>query len=321
VNQAGPFDAMASADFLVPDRDATIEALQRSLGFGQPKPHWSHGGRGQGYRVTFCRPNPALAQSPTLVEIIAADELDPALSLATVVPNVAGLERRQANRLVKTHGMPVASSSVDDVIERVQSRGLRHWLQPSSDDYPYRRLWLGIAADDLSDYRPSGDGGLMLEVVDTETLRLPAEAFDEPLPPDPRDGAAMLRTAARVILVSDVSASLTALSETFGWEPTGPVERADDGSLRATLAFRAPRSARVELLQPATGDDAELLRRGGAGVGAVRIAVADVDAKVADLRRRGTRFTERATGFSEPERVLRVDPAATPGCLFEFVSA
>ena len=41
-------------------------------------------------------------------------------------------------------------------------------------------------------------------------------------------------------------------------------------------------------------------------------------AKAEDLRSRGTPFAERVTGFERPPRVLRVDPSATPGCLFEF---
>lgn len=314
-----PFDAMASADFLVADRDRAVEAVQRALGFAQPKPHWSHGGPGSGYRVTFCRPNPVLAESPTLVELIEPDSLDATRPLGAVVPNVAGLDERQGTRPVKTHGMPIASRNLDELVEHVRGLGLRHWVQPQTDGYPYVKLWMGITDDGLADYRPDGDGGLMVEVVHTDTLRLPPEAYDAPARPTDADPAAMLRTAARVLLTDDLDRSLATLASTFGWEPERGPDQAEDGSLRATLGFRSPRSARVELLQPAGGLEAEVLRRHGPGVWAVRVAVTDLHAKAEDLQRRGTPYAEVRTGFADPDRVLRIDPAATPGCLFEFV--
>src|SRR5207247_78849 len=93
-----PFDAKASADFLVPDRDAAVAMVQRVLGIGEPKPRWSMGEPGQGFRVTFCRAHPSLAASPTLIELIEAAELDPRRSLSEVVPNVGGLAALQGDR-------------------------------------------------------------------------------------------------------------------------------------------------------------------------------------------------------------------------------
>ena len=60
------------------------------------------------------------------------------------------------------------------------------------------------------------------------------------------------------------------------------------------------------------------MKRWGPGVWHVRIAVNDLEAKADDLRTRGTPFRKLATGFERPEVVLRVDPEATPACLFEF---
>ena len=270
--------------------------------------------------MTFCRPQPSLAQSPTLVEVIEAGDLDPGRPLSDVVPNVAGLALLQGDRPLKTHGMPIASSAVDALIDRVRGRGLRHWVQPSSDSYPFPRLWMGISADDLAGYRTGGDGGLMVEVVHTDTLRLPPAAFTaNPLPED--SDADVTRTAARCFLVEDLDRSLTELADTFDWEPEAGPERADDGSRRALLGFRLRQSALVELLEP-SGDreEAAFLKRWGPGVWAVRIGVSDVPAKADDLRSSGTPFEEIRTGFAHPDVVLRVNPAVTPGCLFEFAA-
>jgi hypothetical protein len=323
VSDRPPFDALASADFLVPDRDAAVSMVQRVVGLGPPKPHWSHGGAGAGYRVTFCRAHPSIAQSPTLVELIEPAELDPTRPLGETVPNVAGLAALQGARPLKTHGAPVAAESVGDLVERVRAQGTRHWVQPGTDAHPIERLWIGITGDDLSGYRPEGDGGLMLEVVPTPTLGLPPEAAAPAAAASADDAnGGILRTVARVFLVDDVDRSLDAVDRLFGWQPDAPVERGEQGSGRASLGFRLERSARLELVTPPPDtDDGDFLARWGPGIGAVRIAVRDLAEKADDLRSRGTPFREVRTGFASPESVLRIDMGATPACCFEFVEA
>jgi hypothetical protein len=275
--------------------------------------------------VTFCRPHPSLARSPTLVEIIEAATLDPQRSLTEVVPNVAGLAALQGDRPLKSHGSPIASSAVAELIERVRSQGQRHWVQPPSDAFPFLRLWMGITADDLAGYRPSADGGLMIEVVDTATLMLPPEVFTptgdtvDTVDLQPGD---MARTAARCFLVHDLNRVLEPLADTFTWEPELGPEAGDDGSRRAQLGFELAPSAHIELLEPpAESAEGRFLDAWGPGVWSIRIAVRDLGAKGDDLRARGTPFTAVRTGYEQPDTVLRVDMAATPGCLFEFVEA
>jgi hypothetical protein len=151
---------------------------------------------------------------------------------------------------------------------------------------------------------------------------LPAEAVDAPADAsDTVEPDTMVRTASRNFLVDDLDRSLEALADFFSWEPELGPETGDNGARRAVLGFRVPRSARVELLTPAPdSDDGRFLQRWGPGVGPVRIAVRDLQAKADDLRARGTPFQEVRTGFEGPATVLRVDPAATPACCFEFVA-
>src|SRR3954469_1084486 len=194
------FDALASADFLVSDKDAAVAAVQRAFGFMAPKPRWSHGDAGAGFRVTFCRPNPSLVQSPTLIELIEPAPLDSQRPLGEVVPNVQGLAEMQRDRPLRTHGAPIASSHVADLVESVRSKGVRHWVQPGRPGFPFLRLWIGITAESLAGYQPDDDGGLMLEVVDTVTLGLPADAlYTDPPAPEGR----MVRTLSRGFLVED----------------------------------------------------------------------------------------------------------------------
>ncbi len=285
-----------------------------------PKPRWSHGQAGQGFRVTFCRPNPTLVQSPTLIELIEPAPLDEARSLGDVVPNVQGLADLQRDRPLKTHGAPIASSHVDDLIETVRSKGVRHWLQPGRPGFAFTRVWIGITAEELSGYQPDGDGGLMLEVVDTVTLGLPEGALlaDPPAPVDVVPGS-MIRTLSRGFLVEDLDRTFDCLTKTLDWEPEHAPERADDGSRRAAMGFALRQSARIELLEPA-GDreEAEFLGRYGPGIWHVRIGVHGLEEKAEDLRSRGTAFRVVRTGFAEPDVVLRVEADVVPGCLFEF---
>ncbi len=236
---------------------------------------------------------------------------------------VQGLAELQSDRPFKTHGAPVASSHVDDLIESVRNKGVRHWVQPERPGFPFARVWIGITAEELSGYRPDGDGGLMLEVVDTATLGLPEDALHtEPPPPADLPPGPMVRTVSRGFLADDLDRSLDALMKTFEWEPEQPPDRADDGSRRAVLGFALRQSARIEVLQPA-GDreETEFLRRFGPGIWHARIGVHGLDEKGEDLRERGTPFRVVHTGFAQPDVVLRVDPAVVPGCLFEFAEA
>ncbi len=307
----------------MPDKDRAVAAVQSALGIEAPKPTWSHGGEGRGFRVTFCRANRSLAHAPTLIELIEPAALDPERPLTEVLPNVQGLADLQGARPLKTHGAPIASSEVDALVDRVRRLGVRHWVQPASDWYPYSRLWIGIDAQDLAGYRPDGDGGLMLEVVDTATLRLPDDAFTGPPPPPAaRAAGTMVRVLSRGFLVSDLDHALGCVARTLGWEPEDRVERATDGSRRARLGFRLAQSARLELIEP-RGDreERDFLERSGPGIWHVRVGVLGLDAKADDLRARGTPYRVVRTGFADPEVVLRVDASAVPGCLFEFAEA
>jgi hypothetical protein len=313
------FDALAVADYLVADLDASVTALHGTLGIEPPKPSWYSGGPGTGSRNTFCRVNRSRLDAPTVIGLMETAELDQARPQSDVMPHVVGLAALQGSRPFRTHGAPVAAPGMEELIESLCRRGIRHWVQPPSQIYPFQRVWMGIT-DGWGDYRPDGDGGLLLELVERDALGLPPEAYGAAAPADDAPDGSMLSIVSRGFLVADLARSLDQLAETFGWRPEQGPERALDGSRRAVLGFRMARSARIELIEPAGArEEAEFLRQWGPGVWHTRIAVKNLDAKAEDLRSRGTTFREVQTGFSAPELVLRVDPTDTPGCLFEFM--
>ncbi|MFU7548091.1 lactoylglutathione lyase, partial [Pseudomonas paraeruginosa] len=85
-------------------------------------------------------------------------------------------------------------------------------------------LWLG-ATPEKPYYQPSVDGGLCIEIMETEPLQMPPETYALP-PAQPRDLApgGMIRVTARGFLVRDLDETLRQVSANLDWEPSGPVE-------------------------------------------------------------------------------------------------
>ena len=122
------FDVLGSADFLVPSRAAAVAAAQSALGFPAPRPQWSSGEPGRGFSVTFMRPHKSLAVSPTLLEVIAVEELAPDADPRAGIVNIRAMSELQGDRPVKTHGVVVGTSQIEEIIERIRSDGRRHWI-------------------------------------------------------------------------------------------------------------------------------------------------------------------------------------------------
>ena len=123
----------------------------------------------------------------------------------------------------------------------------------------------------------------------------------------------MVRIVAREYLVDDLDDTLRVLERNLRWAPASVLEQ--DGARGAVMPFRAPRSARLELLEPTgPGRVAEAYEQVGAGAWTIRISVVDVEAKADDLAARGTPFTLESG-------VLRPDPERTLQVPFEFVAS
>jgi hypothetical protein len=123
----------------------------------------------------------------------------------------------------------------------------------------------------------------------------------------------MVRIVAREHLVEDLDETLRILERNLRWVPVSVDER--DGARRAVLPFLAPRSARLELVEPTgPGAVAEAYEEVGPGAWTVRISVVDVDAKAEDLAARGTPCTIE-------DGVLRPDREHTLHVPFEFVAS
>jgi hypothetical protein len=207
---------------------------------------------------------------------------------------------------------------MDDAIERVQRGGYRHWLDAANELMPHHRLWVGVSEEGKDVWIPGDDGGLLIELVETVTIPGVMQSAGAPAPSSELLPAAMTRIAARRWLVPDLDRSIASLHATFDCF-TGPVSRTAAGSRTAPIVCAHPRSAVVDLVQPAPGTpEAELVAAHGPLPWTIVIAVNDLAAKAEDLSERRTPFTpvdDDVTGAA----ALAPDPDSTLGVPFEFV--
>jgi len=314
------FDFLVSADLLVDDLEGAVANLQSRLGFSEAKAQWYAGGEGHGFEVVFLRTHRRLQGSPTRLEVMAARSVSPDVPPPRTLPHMPGLRLAQEAAPVRTHGTVFAVTDIESAIERVRAGGFRHWLDASNDMVPHHRLWVGVSEEEKDRWIPGDDGGLLIELVETRSIPGVMESALEPPPPLDAPAGAMTRIAARRWLIPDVEESSARLHATFDCSISPVVETA--GSARvASIRCAHPRSALVDLVQPAPGTvEAELVAAHGPLPWTIVIEVDDLDAKAADLGARGTGW-DRVVDDLLGVDVLRVEPTQTEGVPFAFVEA
>jgi hypothetical protein len=315
------FQFLLSADFMVPDPDATAALFVKAFGIKE-HPRWRQAFPGHPYVAHFLRVHRSLAVAPTRIE--PQGHLDRPNPGDPFFPAfLKSLEAFQGeHRPVKTHSLVLITDRLDELVQRLARRRLPFRIAPMTEDMPWERLWVGVTPENPR-YEPSVDGGLCIEILPGHPLQMPAETFAAP-PPEPRDPEPgdMIRVTARGVLVRDLDDTLRRLSASLDWEPAGPVENLPgEGYRLARMAFTLPHSASVDILEPTqwNGGAGYYLHTWGPGPYYTRISVHDLEAKAADLRSRGTNFTwipeSEALGGAS---LIRVDPQALDGALIEF---
>ena len=301
------YQLMTTVSILLDDIRTGVDVLCQTIGIPEPRPQSFRSGPGAD--AVFCRVHTKYAVAPTFLELIAP----PADSNESETHDPFGLRRtaaRQANRSVRWHATELAMPEPQmlELADHLEGLDVPVGFVP-----PERRERFFVGGNPGSvDYDAGYDGGLLIEAGRSGHLGLPDEAFTAPA--DVPSGIApesMVRIVAREYLVEDVGATVAVLERNLRWRPESVSE--DDDCIRAVMPFSTPRSARLELVQPRRqGPVADAYSELGPGAWTVRISVANLEGKAADLRARGTPFTQRGSS-------LRTDPATTLGVPFEFV--
>ncbi len=121
------------------------------------------------------------------------------------------------------------------------------------------------------------------------------------------------------VAVRDLDAAVATYRDVLGFSITGR-ERLDDRGLE--VAFVETGSGRIELIAP-TREDSEVsawLEKRGEGLHHLCVAVADIDAKLADLKAKGARLIDQQPKRgAHGTRVAFVHPKGASGVLLELV--
>ena len=121
------------------------------------------------------------------------------------------------------------------------------------------------------------------------------------------------------VAVRDLDAAVATYRDVLGFGITGR-ERLDDRGLE--VAFVDTGSGRIELIAP-TREGSEVsawLEKRGEGLHHLCVAVADIDAKLAELEARGARLIDKKPkAGAHGTRVAFVHPKGASGVLLELV--
>ncbi len=312
-------DLLFSADMLVPRPREVVTQLIRTIGLPEPGPAAYVEYADEGWDCVFALVNKSFRFAPTRLEVIGPKAFE-----GRAHPGHGQrISDGQGDRPCKTHATVVATSDMERLARNVRERGLRHWLQEPTSDVPFTRLWMGVTVDAFSDYRPEADAGLRIEVIPSDGPAFPGEVLTRPVlePGSPAPGQ-MMRIISRAFLVEDLDATLRDLERNLLWEPEGVIsEDRGTGVRHVRMSRNLERGAGLDLVEPGNSQrvsSAEFLALWGAGPYAIRIAVAGLDAKAADLAERGTPAQRHEAGPTDLERLV-VDLGSTAGMPIEFV--
>lgn len=314
-----PFDLLVSAAFIVDEPDLMVEEAHVRLGMPLPDPGWSQDWSGWGYKAWWCRLRGSLRSAPTRLEINGPRQIAARDRRTGVTSYMEEMRREQGGRPIKSHAAVVGVWDFEGLERRLEAAGVERYVDPPSRELPYPRTWIGRRGrQDRSGYDPGEDAGLRIEILPLDEIGLPAERLaprGEAVPAG-ADGE-ILRLTRRQFLVEDLDRDLETLRRSLGWEATGRIEV--EGERRATLSFNHPKSASIELIEPGPrGPRRAFLDRHGAGPFRVVLGVADLGAKAADLRRRGTAFAEEDR---DGRRIIVSTPRYAALVEFEEVAA
>ena len=120
------------------------------------------------------------------------------------------------------------------------------------------------------------------------------------------------------IVIDDMDAALGFWRETLGLAQAGAVESIIAEAV--DIAFLELGDARIELIQPTTDDSgvAKYLAKRGPGLHHLCLEVADLDAKLAELRDSGCELINETPRERDGRRYAFVHPGSTGGVLLEL---
>jgi hypothetical protein len=305
------FDRYPGPDLVVHGAAQTQRVLEARLGIpaGQPMRRTAHG---SGFDIAYLQMNSDLSLSASWIQLMGLQPLTDGESRSETSRELramllAYITAQRLDRPLVTHVQALSAPTEDDIsaiVEMLRSRGVPHFAR-------LRNVYIGLLEENgRIRYEPSADAGMFLEFAPTiqagfKNFLLPPLLAARPevavLPP-----GTLVRPVARTQVVASAEAVIERFRAMLDWPDEDDLEWADGHGQRSVIIKPQNRLSAVwEIVEPAGAASraGRVLARWGAGPWANRIGVFGLDAKLGDLERRGTRWTDIAPGPHGERRV------------------
>lgn len=293
-------------DFIVADVRATLDTLEDKLGI-PPDTAVRHTRYGSGFDAAYFTVNPDVNLSATGIQILGIRSLTDAEPDGEVGRDLHGMltayiTSKPLYRPVLSHVTPFQTPEAEDInviVEMLKSKDVPHIARIDN-------VYIGVhRVDGRIYYEPEADGGIQLEFAHSPAGRFPGLLNNPNVVGEPNvvevDPGSLIRPTARVHLTDSIERILDRLRFIVDWPDEGDVElTAGDGFRSAIIRTSHPLSAVFELVEPTRPDSAAgiALDQYGPGPWANRLGVFDLEAKLDDLEKRGTRWERLDDGPS-----------------------
>lgn len=307
--------SLASADVWVDDVRAALRRMEH--GFGLSGAASVELSRFPDYGVEWVfYPVEPTGVATTKLEVIGTDRNAEPDRRRPDYPYMVEFGREQGGRSARFHALVIKTLALDDLLERLRSRGARFRLDPATPQIPRPRLFMGYSQDDGASYAPDFDGGVRMEFWEPYPHERP---IAPPAPRRTRAIAAPFHVEARVMLVADVKRAIDQIRTFYDWEPVKTWTAA--GGDAAEWMFDDPGSSTLQIVSPAAADGrpAQEFARWGPGAWVIRFADSNLRARREALSAAGMPFVEQQASDGSGRKALWVDLAGSGEGLFEFV--
>ena len=220
---------------------------------------------------------------------------------------LAYVTAQRMDRPIVTHVQSVSTPTPEDVqaiIELLKSRGIPHLAR-------LKDVYIGLSEENgRIRYDPTVDAGTYLKFAPSVQTEYPGFVLPATLPETPEVAelapGTMVRPIARTQIVTSAQAVVDRFRAMVDWPEEGDVEHSEgDGYRSVVVKPRNALSAVWEFVEPTRVDSRahKVLSRYGEGPWSIRLGVFGLEAKLADLDARGTRWRDVEDGPMGRRRV------------------
>jgi hypothetical protein len=298
------FDRYYGPDLVVGRPAEAHRALEAKLGIptGQQMRMTMHGG---GFDVAYLSVNEDFDLSASCIQLMGIRPLandEPHNDTGRMLRKMllGYITAQRLDRPIVTHVQALSAPTQDDIsaiIERLRSKNVPFMAL-------MKNVYIGLVEDNgRIHYDPAADAGTYLEFAPTVQTDFPGFVLPAYLPEKPEVAdlkpGTLVRPVARTQIVKSAEAVIERFRWMLDWPEEGDLEFVEGDGWRSIVIKPINQLSAVwEFVEPTDQSSRahEVLERYGEGPWSIRLGVYGLDAKLADLDARGTRWTELTDG-------------------------